>query len=74
MQREELEAIRASTRELNRPIHLAASLAANDRTIKSLIDRKLISWMPSRRGSGFGKMFRAVVLTDAGHAALGSVV
>ena len=71
-QREELLAVAATTAALGKPTHLWAELERTDRTVGSLIRRGLINWRPSVRGTGWGKKFRAVTLTDAGRAALAS--
>ena len=69
-QREELEALAEFTDALKKPSHLWAGLERTDPTVRSLIRRGLVNWRASVRGSGFGKKFRAVTLTDAGRQAV----
>ena len=71
-QREELEAVFWFTDGLKKPTHLFADLERTEPTVRSLIRRGLINWRPSVRGSGFGKKFRAVTMTNLGRQAIGA--
>ena len=72
MQREELEAIAEFTDALKKPTHLWAELERTNPTVRSLIRRGLINWRRSVRGTGWGKDFRAVTLTNLGRQAIGA--
>ena len=67
---EELVAISEITDALGKPTHLFGGLYNTDPAVRELIDKNLITWGPSRRGSGWGNKFKQVSLTFAGRTVL----